>query len=105
MDFIFIGQEQVNVTARINLRAFNWRKMLEIYQPFRKKFNRKRRHRRLTKELIEWAVAVGLFCSIIGRWSGARLIDIGCVLEQFFLPLLKRFWHLATLISNNIHWS
>ena len=79
--------------------------MLQIYEPFRNKFNRKRRHRRIVKEAVEWAVAIGLFTSIVGRWLGARLIDIGCIIEQFFLPLLKRFWHMATLISNNIHWS
>ncbi len=79
--------------------------MLEIYEPLRKKLARKQRYKRLIREILEWAVAIGLGCSIVGRFVGARMIDCGCCIEQFFLPLLKRFWHLATLISNNIHWS
>lgn len=78
--------------------------MISVYQNFAQKHRQKSIRKRIQKEALEWLIAAGLLCALTGKFIAAKLVTIGCFLEQIFIPLCKWGWTLMMKISHKIHW-
>ena len=65
---------------------------------------RQKHNKTVKRELIEWLIAVALFCSIFGKFIGSQLITLGCLIEQILTPLCKRLWYMIQQISIKVYW-
>ncbi|MEL7039778.1 MAG: hypothetical protein AAFO04_29875 [Cyanobacteria bacterium J06592_8] len=62
------------------------------YNQIKKRLVWNRNRVRLTKGILEWLIAIGLFCALTGY-------EIGSMFLAIFTPLCKRLWVIGMTVT------